>query len=296
MKKVIIMILLYSMFMVSCSRNDHDLRIVFARFSSMSVANLYIMSSDGSHVKQLTEGNWIDSYCSWSPDCKKIAFSSNRDGNFKIYVINEDGTNLERLTDTLPGYNDYMPTWSPDGKNILFYSNISGNLEIYIMKADGTGTPTNLSNNSSADSLPSMSPDGSQIVFQTNRDGNMEIYIMNADGTGTPTNLTNTAANDTAPTWSPDGSKILYESFSGTYDLWTINPDSPATSKVNITNTTTIGEAKGSWSPDGSEIIFAQGSTPKNIGKINADGTENITLLPCPAYDLDYACFEGKPK
>jgi len=295
MKKAIILILAYSMFMVSCSGRDYkydDLRIVFARYSSMSVANLYIMSSDGSHVKQLTEGNWIDARCSWSPDCKKIAFSSNRDGNFKIYVINEDGTNLVRLTNTPLAYNDYFPTWSPDSKKILFYSDITSNHQIYIMNADGTDL-TNLSSNSYADICPSMSPDGSQIVFVRSGD----IYIMNADGTGTRTNITNSAANDATPTWSPDGSKILYESFSGTtYDLWTINPDSPATSKVNITNTTTISEARGSWSPDGSEIIFAQGTTPKNIGKMNADGTEYSTLLPCPSYDLDNACFEGKPK
>ncbi len=204
MKKAIMLILAYSMFMVSCSRGDFDLRIVFARFSSISVANLYIMNSEGSHVKQLTEGNWIDSYCSWSPDCKKIAFSSNRDGNFKIYVINADGTRLVRLTDILPAYNDYMPTWSPDSKKILFYSNISGNFQIYIMNADGTDE-TNLSNNAFADTFPSMSPDGS-------------------------------------------------------------------------------------------EIIFSQGTTSKNIGKMNADGTVYFTLFPCPGYDLDYACFEGKPK
>ncbi len=223
---------------------------------------------------------------------KKIAFSSNRDGNNKIYVINADGTKLLRLTDTPPGFNDYMPTWSPDSKKILFYSNISGNFQIYIMNADGTDV-TNLSNNAFADIFPSMSPDGEKIVFARSGD----IYIMNADGTGTPVNITNSAAADATPTWSPDGSKILYESFVAPYyDLWTINPYSPATSQVNITNTNTVSETRGSWSPDGSEIIFVQGVAPKNICKINADGTVYVTLLPCPEYDLDFACFEGKPK
>jgi hypothetical protein len=66
----------------------------------------------------------------------KIAFSSNRDGNFEIYVMNADGSNPARLTNN-PAY-DTSPDWSPGGAQIAFMSNRTGDKQIYIMNADGT--------------------------------------------------------------------------------------------------------------------------------------------------------------
>src|SRR5680860_346125 len=68
----------------------------------------------------------------WSPDGKKFAFQSNRDGNFEIYVMNTDGTGQVNLSNN-PGSYDSDPAWSPDGKMIAFQSNRNGNGEIYIM-------------------------------------------------------------------------------------------------------------------------------------------------------------------
>jgi Tol biopolymer transport system component len=76
----------------------------------------------------------------WSPDGKQIAFvTSQRDGNYEIYVINADGTNLRRLT-----YNPYfdgLPSWSPDSRQIAFVSagdRLQSSFDIYVMDADGT--------------------------------------------------------------------------------------------------------------------------------------------------------------
>jgi hypothetical protein len=84
----------------------------------------------------------------------RIAFASNRDGNFEIYVMNADGSGVTRLTNN-PA-NDW-PSWSPDGKRIAFDSNRDGNFEIYVMNADGSGQ-TNLTNNQAEDWGPSWSP------------------------------------------------------------------------------------------------------------------------------------------
>ena len=144
------------------------------------------------------------------PDASSlIVFNSNRGGNYDIYVMNDDGSNVTRLTDHPDWDND--PAWSPDGNRIAFDSIRDGNFEIYAMNADGTG-PVNLTNHPSGDESPSWSPDGKRIAFKSYRDGNSEIYVMNADGTS-PIRLTDDPEWDGAPAWSPDSSKIAFVSY-----------------------------------------------------------------------------------
>ena len=64
-----------------------------------------------------------------------IAFASNRDGNYELYVMNPDGTGQARLTRNLD--TDLDPAWSPNGALIAFTTNRDGNNEIYRMDADG---------------------------------------------------------------------------------------------------------------------------------------------------------------
>ena len=117
----------------------------------------------------------------------KIVFSSDRDGNSEIYVMNPDGTNQTRLTNN--NTEEAQPSWSPDGTKIAFESNRDGNPEIYVMNTGGANQ-VRLTNNTASDSDPAWSPDGSKIAFRSYRDGNSEVYVMNADGTN-PVNLTN---------------------------------------------------------------------------------------------------------
>ena len=71
----------------------------------------------------------------WSPDGTKIAFQSNRDGNFEIYVMNADGSGQTRLTTNEA--NDVHPDWSPSGDRLVFLSFRDGGSEIYVMNPDG---------------------------------------------------------------------------------------------------------------------------------------------------------------
>src|SRR5437762_10505529 len=133
------------------------------------------------------------------PAAGQIAFTTDRDGNPEIYVMNADGAGLRNLTNN-PTF-DFELAWSPDGTKIAFSSGRDGDTEIYLMHADGTGL-VNLTHNPGQDLWPKWSADRTRIAFHSERAGNGEIYVMNADGSGLR-NLTNNPAADLAPAWRP---------------------------------------------------------------------------------------------
>ena len=178
------------------------------------------MDADGGNPMALTTSSSTDWFPTWSPDGTRIAFSSERDGNPELYVMNRDGTNDVRLTEQ-PG-NDIVPKWSPDGSKIAFTSERDGDFEVYVMNTDGSNQ-VNLTNSSlSNDRWPTWSPDGSRIAFESNRDGDWEIYMMNADGSGV-VRLTDSPGTNWQPSWSPDGTKILFTSDrAGNLDIYSM--------------------------------------------------------------------------
>jgi Tol biopolymer transport system component len=143
---------------------------------------IYVMNADGSGQRLLARGHAP----AWSPNGRRIAFRSDRDGNGEIYVVNFDGSGLRRLT--RDPASDGGPVWSPKGGTIAFERFRNGNTDIWVMNADGSTqrnlTPEARPPRRARDSGPAWSPDGRRIAFTTERDGNGEIYVMNADGSG----------------------------------------------------------------------------------------------------------------
>ena len=167
------------------------------------IGGICVMNADGTNLISIANGTGyggIDGAPNWSPDGTKIAFSSGRNGDREIFVMNSDGSNTINLTNYGAAWDD-GPIWSPDGEKIAFNSYRDGNFEIYVMNADGT-EPINLTKHEADDGAPAWSPDGTKIVFESYRDGNGEIYIVNADGSNL-VRLTNNDANDYSPVWSP---------------------------------------------------------------------------------------------
>jgi Tol biopolymer transport system component len=218
-------------------------------------------STTGSRATRLTHHPEHNDFLpAWSPDGQHIAFTTYREENEDIYVMNfedalqgDSGSQLTRLTTDLG--DDWGPRWSPDGTRIAFthvddtnqdgYINAQDTGEIYVMNADGSEL-TRLTHNLVNDSFPAWSPDGTQIAFGTSRDANGEVYVMNADGSG-QTNLTNHSAGDGAPTWSPDGRRIAFNSNrDGNSEIYIMNAD--GSGQFPLTNNSVTDE-NPAWGP-----------------------------------------------
>ena len=208
-----------------------------------------------------------------TPRNGRIAFTSDRDGDNEIFVMDANGANQTQLTFNTAS--DDLPAWSPNGTKIAFTSNRDGNTEIYVMNADGSNQ-TRLTNNGASDSAPAWSPDGRTIAFHTNRDGNFEIYAMDQDGTD-PHRLTTNTAIDLAPVWSSDGTQIAFSSDrDGNTEIYIMNADGSA--QTNLSNNATTDQLPA-FSPLGTKIAFQTLRAASNeIFLMDRDGTDQINL------------------
>ena len=194
-----------------------------------------------------------------------IAFVSDRDGTEQIYLANEDGSAVTRLT---PGH---WPTWSPDGQRLAFHRTDG----IYVINVDGSGLRY-----LTRGWDPDWSPDGRSIVF---RDPTFSITTIDVNGANVR-RLSESTYGDTAPAWSPDGRRIAFNVGGSTPDcppegLWSMNADGSGLQLINCYVTLPA------WSPRSPEIAFV------NLGKIelsNADGSSRRTVVGGPAAFPDW--------
>lgn len=164
--------------------------------------------------KNLTFGeNTEDMSPSLSPNSKWIVFSSNRDGNWEIYVASTSGdpSSVQRVT-----YNtiaiDTDPVWGPNNY-VVFETTRHGNWDLYMVDMS-TGVEYRLTDNGANDINPYWSPDGSKLIFQSDRDGKglWQIYELNLT-TMSLRKLSDGTRNDVDPQYADDGQRIVFRTY-----------------------------------------------------------------------------------
>jgi Tol biopolymer transport system component/DNA-binding winged helix-turn-helix (wHTH) protein len=141
----------------------------------------------------------------YSPDGKRLAFTSNRSGDEEIWIANADGSNPEQVT-SMKGPLCANPRWSPDGSTILFNSRREGSADLYLLTPN-TGEIRRITDDPAEEVEPRWSRDGRSIYFGSNRTGRFEVWKTSA--VGGPAERITQHGGLTA-TESPDGRFLYY--------------------------------------------------------------------------------------
>lgn len=203
---------------IAPARGDRPPRLVYVRdlndiniwrveipapgLPSVSVPTVLVASTRGDVTPML------------SPNGSRLAYISNRLGNWEVWVSDRDGSNPDQLT-SMGAVVTGSPAWSPDGQKIAFHSNLEGQFEVYVINASG-GMPDRLTFDPLRDGFPTFSQDGRWVYFQSGPVGQNDIWKIPSSGG----EASKVAPDAQFPVESRDG--YLY-SMRGNYDdaaLW----------------------------------------------------------------------------
>ena len=192
---------------------------------------IFKAKTDGSDLKPLT---FTGSYNAEATVSKngKIVFTSLREGDLDIYIMNPDGSDVKRLT-YQKGY-DGGPFFSADGKMIVYRAYhpkdkkeleeyeenlarrqvVGGRLELFVMDSDGSNQKQ-VTDNGASNFCPFFHPNGKQIIFSSNlhqpEGREFNLYLIHVDGTGLE-RITFHPGFDSFPMFSPDGKRLVFVS------------------------------------------------------------------------------------
>ena len=207
----------------------------------------------------------------------QIAFTSTRDGNPEIYVMDADGNNQIRLTRHRE--EDKLPSWSPDGGRIAFASNRDGGInQIYVMDSDGKNLKRLTEGISALN--PAWSPDGRTIAYDDYEDKgeDSKIYLVAPDGTNRRRLAGDIPSHDRQAAWSPDSQRIAFTSLrkGRTEEIYVMDAD--GTNQKRLTHDWRTNR-EPAWSPDGRKIAFwSELGEDIDIIVMNPDGTNRQNL------------------
>jgi TolB protein len=198
-------------------------------------AHLFFYIPQQVPLTRLTYGEWDDTNPALSPDGTKVAFASNRDGTWDLYVLTLDSGEITRVTNSLEY--ESAPSWSPDNQWLACEIYLNENLEVAIVSlTNGDQEPIPLTDDPSSDHSPAWAPDGRHVAFVSNRGSDSDIWLADLDKTGEERyiNLSRTPFSaESHPIWTRDGSKLAWGAaaqnigFSGIYVWDALQPERP---------------------------------------------------------------------
>lgn len=223
---------------------------------------------DGSKEQAITKNRSINLSPSWSPDGRKISFTSYVRNHPDLYFYDRIADKFFRVS-ARAGIN-IGGVWSPQGRVMAAtLSSEGGNPDIFLMGEDGKGAKR-LTEHWASDVSPTWSPDSKQLAFVSDRGGAPNVYVMGVDGKD-PKRVTfdsnGTGKDNQAPVWSPRGDRIAFQSrVGGAWQILTMKPDG-----TEVRQLTAQGNNEDpAWSPDGRLIGFVHDG---KLWVMEADGT-----------------------
>jgi TolB protein len=221
----------------------------------------------------------------------RIAFDSNRTGNYEIFTMGTDGTSPQQLTSD-PAWDSWWAKLSPDRTRILFYRTPAGTHDrdykqtsLWVMNADGTGLTRLLANGAYGwqfSGHAEWSPDGAHLAM-LGGPKSPQIFITDASGAN-PRQVTSRPGNNVDPSWSPDGRSLLFVGCpvsvctSQQYEVYSVNTD--GTGERRLTNDA-ARDQDPYYAPDGHAIAWLRQTEPAHWGiyVMRPDGAEQRGLV-----------------
>lgn len=232
-------------------RGVFDTEIAFtARARRGRGKEIYVVGLDGKDLRRLTDNRSFNLFPRWTPDGKRIAFTSYRTGVPQIHLLD-----LARGTDRVwvrYGNSKSPGSFSRDGKYLYASLSVRGDSDIYRVPLDG-GPPEPVATGWGIEVSPSVSPDGGRIAFVSDRSGSPQVYVQKI-GSASALRVSRAGSYSTSPSWSPAGDRIAFTSLSeGRYSIYTVRPD--GTDQREIVSG--AGDCiDPSFSPDGRYLVY----------------------------------------
>ncbi len=214
----------------------------------------------------------------------QIAFMSDRDGNWEVFLIDRDGANLQNLTND-PS-DDGLPIHSPGQDNLAFASDRGGSgLDLFLVGLDGSDM-MNLTQTPDVNELPiAWSPNGERLVYFSDQNGPTEIFLSQTTSEG----LLNLSERDRAQSfddWSPKADRFVLTASTDAGILLLVTDRSGERPQALTDGSFPAGG--GQWSPDGQKIAFmaiAPGSSAIDVHIVDAAGGESVNLTQSSSSD-----------
>lgn len=272
--------------------------MAFASTAHSENPDIFIKAVDGFAVTQITSDPADDIQPRFSPDGERLAFCSNRGGNWDIWIVGRDGTSLTQLTRERT--DEIAPCWAPDGKQIAFsaWNTRANQWEIWTVSVDQPGTRRFLC----AGMFPAWSPDGGRIAFQRARQrGTRWFGIWAIDLVGGearhPTELaTDDRAACIAPRWAPNGRTLafgmvpLQGAAESNSTLWTVDAHSGVRKVLTAPGMTAFNPA---WGEDGRVFFVSHDGKIENIWSIPGSDESMFANAPNKTGQSRVALNEG---
>ncbi|GMR13291.1 MAG: hypothetical protein BMS9Abin29_1496 [Gemmatimonadota bacterium] len=260
-------------------------RIAFSRRSDDGqTQELYMIDSDGENFRRVTRYGSITLSPTWSPDGKRIAYTSYKSDFPRIYELNLE-TGEERLLEPVREGDYITPTYNPNGREIAFTITGGAQSGLFTYDLERDCCLTHLSGGRWNDLSPTYSPDGRWLALNSNRLGTAtpQIYVMPAGGGEADLISPYLHGNEgyyTSPDWSPVGDFVAFHGRIGRFGRYQILVADVSDRGRRLRQLTSEGNNEDpSWAPDGRHLVFV-GRRDWGTGLMVVDtATGNIRLL-----------------